>query len=199
MDFSQSQTRLNLARSFAGESQARNRYTIFANIARRENQEVIARIFETTADNERAHAEEFLEKLQKYGKNDVGNITYEAGYPYKLGTTADNLRAAMEGEWEEYADAYPAFARIAAEEGYADVAQLWNLIASIESVHHQVFKQTYEQLTAGELYQKNQPILWRCANCGYTFSAQSAGQTCPVCGKPTGWMQGDINHKPAAL
>lgn len=199
MIFLTAETCINLARSFAGESQARSRYQLAAAAARQENLEVIARIFETAAANELVHAEEFMEKIQAYHKGGVENIQISAGYPYRFGTVADNLKAAIEAELAEYEEAYPAFASIAAKEGFAEAAQLWQNIAIVEGVHYQVFQQCAAQLTDGRLFQKEQPIVWRCLHCGYTYTAKSAVLTCPVCGKPVGWMLGDINEKPPAL
>lgn len=194
MDFMNSQTRLNLARSFAGESQARTRYTIYAQVARKENCEWIARVFEDTAANEAVHAEEFLEMLRDLGG--LGdNLEVTAGYPYRLGSTVENLGYAADGEKEEHDDAYPGFAEIARREGYKDAARLWMQIARIEGVHHNTFKTLEEQLLKGELTEKEEPILWRCLNCGYTYEGVRACDPCPVCGKSAGWQEGDLNRK----
>lgn len=194
MDFMNSQTRLNLARSFAGESQARTRYTIYAQVARKENCEWIARVFEETAANEAVHAEEFLEMLRDLGG--LGdNLEVTAGYPYRLGSTVENLGYAADGEKEEHDDAYPGFAEIARREGYKDAARLWMQIARIEGVHHNTFKTLEEQLLKGELTEKEEPILWRCLNCGYTYEGVRACDPCPVCGKSAGWQEGDLNRK----
>ena len=125
MDFMQTQTCQNLARSFAGESQARQRYTQYAQKARKEGFEYLARLFEQTAGNEQAHAQEFLEKLQKYGRQPIENIDFSAGYPYTLGVTMENLLEAAKGENEETTRVYPNFAKTAREEGYADAASIW--------------------------------------------------------------------------
>ena len=194
MDFMNSQTRLNLARSFAGESQARTRYTIYAQVARKENCEWIARVFEETAANEAVHAEEFLEMLRDLGG--LGdNLEVTAGYPYRLGSTVENLGYAADGEKEEHDDAYPGFAEIARREGYKDAARLWMQIARIEGAHHNTFKTLEEQLLKGELTEKEEPILWRCLNCGYTYEGVRACDPCPVCGKSAGWQEGDLNRK----
>lgn len=195
MDFLKSQTCVNLARSFAGESQARNRYTFYANQARKEGQEYLARIFETTADNEKVHAEEFLEKLNKYGAGKLANINFDAGYPYEIGNTEQNLQFAANGEWEEHDSAYPAFAQTAIDEGFHDVAQLWKMIAVIEGLHHRVFKQAREQLVSGELYQKQKPTVWRCLNCGYLYTANQPYASCPVCSKDSGWAEGYVDQR----
>ena len=159
MDFMQTQTCRNLARSFAGESQARQRYTQYAQQARKEGFEYLARIFEQTAVNEQAHAQEFLEKLQKYGRQPIENISISAGYPYTLGVTMENLLEAAKGENEETTRVYPGFAKIAREEGYADVAALWENIARIEAAHRDVFLEGYNQMQTERLYQKEQPVL----------------------------------------
>lgn len=195
MDFMNSNTCQNLARSFAGESQARNRYTFYAAQARKESQEYLARIFETTACNERAHAEEFLQKLQKYGKQPIENIDISAGYPYTLGVTMENLLEAARGEQAEAEQVYPAFAAEARREGFADVAVLWENIARIEAVHHDVFLQAYNELQTQRLYQKEQPTVWRCMNCGYVTLANEPWTVCPVCSKDRGWVEGYLNEQ----
>lgn len=197
MDFLKSQTCLNLARSFAGESQARNRYTVYADRARKEKQEYLARIFEQTADNEKVHAQEFLEMLVKLAGGPVHNVTFDAGYPFDLGSTAENLQFAAQGEAQEHQEVYPAFARIAREEGFADAAALWEQIAPIEGLHHNVFTEAHRQYTGGTLYKKDKPVVWRCLNCGYISEAKAPWQTCPVCHKDTGWVEGYVDNKQA--
>lgn len=193
MEFTNSETRKNLVRSFAGESQARTRYTIYAQIAREENCEWIARIFEETAANEAVHAEEFLEMLQTLG-GCAPNIHVDAGYPFQLGTTAENLGFAAEGEKEEHDEAYPGFAELARREGYKDAARLWMQIARIEGVHHNTFKSLELQIMQGELTEKEKPIIWRCLNCGYTYEGVRACDPCPVCSKSAGWQEGELNR-----
>ena len=194
MDQNRQETIKNLVRAFAGESQANTRYTVYAKVARKEGQEWIARIFEETAANEAVHAEEFLEQLQKLGGTGP-DIDLSAGYPYQLGTTAENLRFALEGELHEHDEAYPAFAEMARREGYDEAARLWLQIARIEGVHHSTFRSLYEQLNEGSLTQKEQPIRWRCLNCGYTYEGIRACDPCPVCGKPAGWQSGELDQR----
>lgn len=191
MDFLYSQTRKNLARSFAGESQARTRYTVYAMTARKENNEWIARVFEETAANETIHAEEFLEMLKKLGGCDE-NIVIDAGYPFQLGTTVENLENAAKGEQEEHMDVYPAFAEVARREGFQDAARLWMQIARIEGAHHARFQSLHEQLKSGTLTEKQEPICWRCLNCGYVYEGVRACDPCPVCGKGALWQEGKI-------
>lgn len=197
MDFFTSKTALNLARSFAGESQARNRYTIYAEQARKEKQEYLARIFEQTADNEKVHAKEFLEMITKLAGKPVHNLDFDAGYPYALGNTAENLQFAAEGENQEHTEVYPAFAGIAREEGFADAAALWEKIAPIEGLHHNVFTDAHTQYTTGSLYKKDKPVVWRCLNCGYVIEAAAPWTTCPVCHKDQGWVEGYVDDKNA--
>lgn len=194
MDFLHSETRKNLVRSFAGESQARTRYTIYARIAREENQEWIARVFEETAGNEAVHAEEFLKMLQKL-EGCADNIPVDAGYPFRLGSTVENLGFAADGELEEHDTAYPGFAEIARREGYQDAARLWMQIARIEGVHHNQFRAMQEQLQQGKLTQKDSSIAWHCIHCGYTYEGVRACDPCPVCGKSAGWQEGEVNRK----
>lgn len=194
MEFVNSETRKNLVRSFAGESQARTRYTIYAGIAREENNEWIARLFEETAANEAVHAEEFLKCLQQL-EGCAKNIQVDAGYPFQVGTTVENLGYAADGEREEHDDAYPGFAELARREGYKDAARLWMQIARIEGVHHNQFRSLEEQLRKGKLVEKDSPVLWRCLHCGYTYEGVRACDPCPVCGKRAGWQEGALNRK----
>lgn len=194
MDFAHSETRKNLARSFAGESQARTRYTIYAQVARKEHQEWIARVFEETAANEAIHAEEFLELLKKSGGN-APNIAITAGYPYQLGTTEENLGYAVSSEAEEQEENYPGFAEMARREGFPEAALLWMQIARIEGVHRREFAQLEQQLRTKTLTEKDTPTLWRCLNCGHTYESTRACDPCPVCGKDAGWQEGQLNRK----
>lgn len=196
MDFMKTQTVQNLARSFAGEAQARTRYAIYAAQARRQEQEYLARLFDTAAANELAHAQEFLEALQKHAPQPLDNLTLSAGYPYAFSeATLDNLRAAARGEAEEHGSVYPAFADTARQEGLPELAVLWQNIAVVEGVHSRVFRQAAEQLESGALFHKEQPIVWRCLNCGHTYRACDAQDPCPICGKPQGWAWGDVDEK----
>lgn len=188
------QTVQNLARSFAGESQARSRYTVYAQVARKEGYEWIARIFEETARNEAVHAEEFLEQIKDLG-GCADNIDLSAGYPYQLGSTLENLAYASEGELHEHDEAYPGFAEMARREGCNEAARLWLQIARIEGVHHNTFLQLKQQMEQGSLTEKEEPILWRCANCGYTYEGIRACDPCPVCQKDKNWQMGQLDER----
>lgn len=194
MDFAHSETARNLARSFAGEAQARSRYTVYAQVARKEHQEWIARVFEETAANEAIHAEEFLEMLKKMGGT-AKNLEISGGYPYQLGTTAENLGYAADGELDEHDNVYPGFAEMARREGYKDAALLWMQIARIEGLHHNEFQELEQQFLTQSLHEKETPIKWRCLNCGYTYEGIRACDPCPVCGKDAGWQEGRLDRK----
>lgn len=195
MDFLNTQTAQNLARSFAGESQARNRYTFYAEQARKDGQEYLARLFEQTADNERVHAEEFWEKLTKYGGKEIPNIPVDGGYPFSYGNTGDNLQYAAVGEQEEHETVYPEFAAIAEKEGFADIAELWRNIAVIEGLHYRTFMQAREEYLSGALYHREEQTVWRCLNCGYLYQNDQPYEKCPVCSKSKGWTMGYIDER----
>lgn len=197
MDFLKTKTAACLARSFAGESQARNRYEFYAAQARREQQEYLARLFEQTADNERAHAWAFWCELTKNGGAQIGSIALDAGYPFSFGSTEQNFAFAAEGERDEHASAYPAFAETAAAEGFADAAQLWRQIAAIEGEHLAVFETAKQMLSDGSLYRRDAPVVWRCLNCGHTLEAVEPWRICPVCGRPMGWVESDVRAQAA--
>lgn len=190
MEFLQSETRINLARSFAGESQARSRYTIYAAAAREQGEEWIARIFEETADNEAAHAEAFLKMMKKL-EGTAPNIDITGGYPYELGELCDNLTTAADAETAEHDEVYPAFAEVARREGFQEAARLWMQIARVEGVHANTFRQLLEQRKRdGETRVK-----WRCAKCGYTYESPNPCDPCPICGKEAGWQMGEVDQK----
>lgn len=194
MEKSCKETILNLARSFAGESQARERYWIYAQTARKEGYEWIAQVLAETAHNEAVHAEEFLEQMKKLD-GCADNIDITAGYPYTLGTTLENLAAAAAGELHEHDEAYPAFAETARREGCDEAARLWMQIARIEGVHHNTFQSLHDQLKRDSLTEKAAPITWRCLNCGYTYEGIRACDPCPVCGKEAGWQEGELDKR----
>ncbi len=194
MEITPKETILNLARAFAGESQARERYWIYAQRARQEGYEWIARVFEETADNEAVHAEEFLEHLERLG-GCADNIDITAGYPYQLGTTLENLASAADGELDEHDNVYPDFAETARKENCVDTARLFQQIARIEGVHHNTFKALCEQIKGGTLLEKEEPVTWRCLNCGYTYQGIRACDPCPVCNKEAGWQEGQLDKR----
>ena len=195
MELKDSQSWKNMETALNADALAYVTYTFFGQQARKDGYVQISKIFEETAANEQIHAQEFLEKLQKYGRQPIENIDISAGYPYTLGVTMENLLEAAKGENEESVRVYPGFAKTAREEGYADIASLWENIARIEAVHRDVFLESYEQMQTERLYKKEHPIVWRCLNCGFVMLSKEAFRVCPVCGKDRGWAEGDIQTR----
>jgi len=171
-----SETEKNLLKSFAGESQARNRYTFFTSVARKEGFEQIAEIFQETADNEKEHAEVFF----KYLKGDGVEITamYPAG---KIGTTAENLLASAEGEKEEWSELYPEFERVARKEGFEDVAVSFHEIAKVEKEHEKRYRKLLGNIEGDVVFKRDDVVKWKCRNCGYVHEGVAAPGVCPAC------------------
>ncbi len=178
------QTEKNLLISFAGESQARNRYTYFASVAKKEGLVQIASIFEETANQEKEHAKRFFKFLE--GGDVQITETFPAGI---IGTTLDNLRAAAEGEEHEWSEMYPAFAKVAREEGFEEIAAAFEAIAIAEKQHGKRYKDLADNLVAGRVFKRNGKVVWRCRNCGYLHEAEEAPEICPACLHPQGYFE----------
>jgi rubrerythrin len=177
-------TEQNLLKAFAGESQARMRYDYFAKQARKEGLEQIAFLFEETAINEKAHAKRFFNFLEG------GMVEITAAYPAgKIGTTLENLKAAAEGENEEWTELYPKFAKIAEEEGFKDVANAFKLIAKVEKEHEERYRTLFENLESGKVFERNDKIYWKCRNCGYVHEGKKAPNVCPACEHPQSYFE----------
>ena len=186
VDFMKSQTRENLMRSFAGESQARNRYTFAASAARKEQLEVVARVFEFTADQERAHAKVFYDLLLPSAGQ---NITIDGNYPIDLSDkTLDLLKAARHNEYQEFEHDYAGFAKTAHEEGFDLIGGRFELIAQIEKVHGDRFGQLADWLEQGALFAEKGETLWMCLHCGEIVRSSIAPQVCPVCRHGQGYF-----------
>lgn len=177
-------TEKNLLAAFAGESQARNRYTYFASAARKEGFEHIANIFIETAENEKEHAKVFFKYLEG------GEVEITASYPAGVikGTKA-NLQAAAAGENLEWARLYADFAQIAGKEGFADIASSFTEIAKVEKFHESRYRKLIENITNNEVFKKKNPVTWHCINCGYIFEGQEAPGTCPACRHPQSFCE----------
>ena len=171
----------NLLKAIAGESMARNKYTYYAEIAMKEGFVWIARVSEETADNERAHAQEELEKLSE--KTEMTN-TYNI---HPLGTTLENLRNAAAGEEYEFGTMYPGFEKIARDEGENEIATLFKEISEVEEKHAERYTILADKLEQGKLFESEQEIEWKCLNCGYIHKGKSAPKNCPLCKKPQGY------------
>ncbi|MDM8548087.1 rubrerythrin [Candidatus Venteria ishoeyi] len=173
------QTEQNLLKAFSGESQARNRYTYFAGAAKKEGLVQIASIFEETANQEKEHAKRFFKFLE--GGDVEITDTYPAG---KIGSTLENLRAAAAGEEHEWTQMYPAFAKVAREEGFEQVAAAFEAIAIAEKQHGKRYSDLADNLEAGKVFKRNGAVVWRCRNCGYLHEAEDAPKVCPACLHP---------------
>ena len=177
-------TEKNLLASFAGESQARNRYTFFASQAKKEGYEQISAIFLETADNEKEHAKKFFKFLEG-GPVEI-TATYPAG---KIGTTAENLKASAMGENEEHTKLYPAFAKTADEEGLKDIAFTWRKIAEVEQHHEARYLALLKTIEQGSTFKKDKPVKWKCRNCGYIMEGAAPPEKCPTCDHPKSYFE----------
>jgi rubrerythrin len=177
-----SRTEKNLLKAFAGESQARNRYTYFASVAKKEGLEQISAIFEETADNEKEHAKIFFKHLTECG-GEALEITamYPAG---KIGTTKENLLAAANGEKEEWGSIYPEFAKIAKEEGFPQIAKSFKEIGEVEEHHEARYRTLLKNIEEGKVFKKDEVVKWKCRNCGYVHEGKDAPLICPACLHP---------------
>jgi len=184
MSIQGTKTEQNLLKAFAGESQARNRYEFFAKVAKKEGYEQIAAIFQETASQEKEHAKRFFKFLEG-GMTEI-TATYPAGV---IGTTIDNLKAAADGENEEWTDLYPKFADIAKEEGFPKVAAAFRMIAKVEEHHEKRYRKLAKNIEDGTVFLKDGKVFWKCLNCGYVYEAEKALEMCPACEHPKSFMQ----------
>lgn len=180
-------TAVNLMKAFAGESQARNRYTYYASVAKKEGYVQISNIFTETADNEKEHAKRFFNFLVECMNGAMIEIT--AAFPVALGDTKANLLAAAQGEQEEWSELYPHFANIADEEGFPVIANTFRRIADVEKHHEARYRKLYENLLTDTVFQKADSVQWKCNNCGYICEGTSAPQTCAACAHPQGHFE----------
>jgi Rubrerythrin len=177
-------TEQNLLKAFAGESQARNRYTFFASVAKKEGYEQIAGVFLETAEQEKEHAKRFFKFLEG------GSVEITASYPAGIiGTTPQNLLEAAEGEREEWDILYSDFEKVAREEGFNDVATAFKMIAKVEMEHERRYRILLQNLVDGTAFKKEEPIKWQCRNCGYVHEGASAPNTCPACLHPQAFFE----------
>ena len=179
MSLKGSQTEKNLLTAFAGESQARNRYTYFASQARKEGYVQMAAIFEETANQEKEHAKRLFKFLEG------GEVEIQAAFPAgKIGSTLENLQDAAAGERYENTEMYPGFARVAEQEGWAEVAVVFKAIAVAEKRHEDRYVALAENITQGRVFKRKQPVRWVCRNCGYVHEGTGAPNVCPACAHP---------------
>ena len=184
MELKGSETEKNLLKSFAGESQARNRYTFFASVAKKEGYEQIAEIFQETADNEKEHAEIFFKYLEG------GPVEIQATYPAgKIGTTEENLLAASEGEKMEWGTIYPEFEKVARDEGFEKIAESFKEIAGVEEYHEKRYRKLLKNIEDKEVFKKKESVKWKCRNCGYVHEGEEAPEICPACKHPRSYYE----------
>ncbi|MEW6573669.1 MAG: rubrerythrin [Bacillota bacterium] len=171
MELKGTRTEANLWAAFAGESQARNKYTYFASAARKEGYEQIAAVFQETADNEKEHAKTILKLLKG------------------IGSTSENLRAATEGEHHEWSSMYPEFARVAEEEGFPEIAAVLRRIAEVERHHEQRYQAILRSIEDGKVFRREGSVRWKCRNCGYIHEGPEAPESCPACAHPRAYFE----------
>lgn len=182
-------TEQNLLKAFAGESQARMRYDYFSKQAKKEGLEQISAIFQETALNEKEHAKRFFKFLEG------GVVEITAAYPAgKIGTTLGNLKAAAEGENEEWTKLYPEFAKIAKEEGFNEVAVAFKMIAKVEKAHEERYKKLNSNLEQGEVFEREGVVIWKCRNCGYLHEGKKAPLKCPACLHPQSYFEMQVEN-----
>lgn len=178
------ETEKNLLKAFAGESQARNRYTYFARVAKKEGYVQIASIFEETANQEKEHAKRFFKFLEG------GDLEITAIYPAgKIGTTVENLKASAEGEEAEWTSIYPGFAKIAREEGFEAVATVFENISIAEKQHGKRYRDLLGNVENEKVFKRNSKTVWRCINCGYIHEGEEAPGACPACAHPQSYFE----------
>jgi len=184
MELKGSETEKNLLKSFAGESQARMRYTYFASVAKKEGFEQIASIFQETADNEKEHAEIFFKYLVG------GDVEIQASYPAgKIGTTSENLLAAAEGEKMEWGTLYPEFEKVARTEGFDEIADSFKEIGKVEEYHERRYRKLKVNVDDGKVFKKDSVVKWKCRNCGYVHEGDEAPEVCSACKHAQGYYE----------
>jgi rubrerythrin len=177
-------TERNLLNSFAGESQARSRYTFFASVAKKEGYEQIAGVFLETAEQEKEHAKKFFKYLEG------GKVEITASYPAGIiATTAENLKAAAEGENEEWSILYKEFAEVAAEEGFPRIATTFRMVARVEAEHEARYLKLLARLEENKLFERDEETEWQCRNCGYVHKGKKAPEKCPACEHPQAFFE----------
>lgn len=179
----------NLTKAFIGESQARNRYTFYAKVAKKEGFEQISEIFLITAKNEREHAKWLFRLINKLKDGETEGIEVDASAPTTLGSTEENLKAAIEGEHYENSEMYPEFAKIAEEEGFEDIAKRLRAIAKAEGHHEERYKKLLKEVQEKTVFKKEKKVYWVCRKCGYIHEGEEPPETCPSCSHPKNYFE----------
>lgn len=184
MQLKGSRTEKNILTAFAGESQARNRYSYLASKARDEGYMQMAQIFEETANQEKEHAKRLFKLLEG------GEVEIKASFPAGvIGSTVENLKAAASGEHYEWSEMYPEFAQVAEEEGFTNIASIFRAIAVAERQHEKRYQALRANIENGQVFRRDKPVVWRCLNCGYINEGTEAPEICPSCAHPQGYFE----------
>lgn len=186
MELKRSETAKNLLKAFAGESQARNRYTYFASVAKKEGFEQVSAIFLETAENEKEHAKVFFKFLNEINEPLEITASYPAG---KIGTTQENLLAAANGEKEEWSELYLEFEETARKEGFNQIAEAFKEIGEVEEHHEKRYRKLLENIQEGKVFKKEKVVKWKCRNCGYVHEGKEAPEECPACKHPQSYYE----------
>lgn len=182
MQLKDSKTYLNLAKSYAGECQAQVRYKFIEYGARLEGYACLAELIDKVVYNEFNHARTFYTELQKASTEKIENIDVCSGYPFKQKwDLIENLKLSAEDEFEEYSRIYPEYKKVALDEGFEDIAKLYDMIIQVESCHYKTFTDLHEQIQNGTLYKKQKAVKWKCSACGYEATANAPWEVCPLC------------------
>lgn len=195
MNFNDSVTKTNLARSFAAECQAGARYQFMAKLALQDQMQFISDTMKTLAKNEMAHAKVFYNHILQNSEGNVRNIPIEAGFPFELPDLKSSLLEESKNETSEAENIYPSFARIAKDEGFTDIAKSFEAIAKIEHTHALMLKYLADLYKTGKLYKRAEPTEWKCSSCGHVAVSKEAFKTCPVCGMPQGFVIIDLEKE----
>jgi rubrerythrin len=195
MNFEESVTKTNLARSFAGECQAGARYQFMSKIALEEQLQFISNTLKTLAKNEMAHAKAFYDFILSNSSGNVRNIPIEAGYPFEMSDLKSSLLEESKNEKSEAENIYPSFARIAKDEGFDEIAKTFEMIAKVEATHNQILRCLGDLYKSNKLYKRDKATKWKCSNCGHTETAKEGFKTCPVCKLPQGYIIIDLEKE----
>ncbi len=188
MDFNESVTKTNLARSFSAECQAGARYQFMSKMALQDDQKFISDTMKTLAKNEMAHAKVFYDFILELSGGNNKNIAIEAGYPFEMPELSNSLKEESKIEEAEATNIYPSFARIARDEGFTEVAKAFELVANVEATHHQILEYLADLYHAKKMYKRDKPSEWKCSNCGHVTIAKDSHKECPLCKLPQGYV-----------
>lgn len=189
VDFDKSQTKVNLARAFAGECQDGARYQFLAQQSMEEGYAYLQTVLKTLAKNEMAHAKKFYQLITEHCTKSNHNIKITGGYPFECGTLKQSIADSIQTEVSQSQNVYPSFAKVAKDEGFKDIAENFELVASVEDTHHKLLTEILEKLKSNKLYKSTVVEKWKCNNCGYQTQAKSCWNTCPSCSMAQGYAQ----------